>query len=81
MADKLYDNLMKLTEQGGAAFPFHTEVGDGSSIHWPGMTLRDYFAAMAVHGQAAGIHYNELPRLAESAYRLADAMLKARGNG
>jgi hypothetical protein len=45
-----------------------------------GMTLRDYFAAKAVTGlltaEIVGEYSNE--HVAEIAYRIADAMLKAR---
>lgn len=44
-----------------------------------GMTLRDYFAAKALAGMASQYHEHwETRRLAEAAYELADAMLKAR---
>ena len=57
---------------GGPAFP---------DDRWQaGMTLRDYFAAAALKGQAhrfAHPHeYREL--LAQDCYEIADAMLKAR---
>ena len=62
------------------AFPTHP---DGAHIH-DGMTLRDYFAAKAMQGLIAasgdadgGIDYSEAA-VAESAYLMADAMLKAR---
>jgi hypothetical protein len=45
-----------------------------------GMTLRDYFAAKAMQGILVGIECDPatVPHVAESAYILADAMLKAR---
>jgi hypothetical protein len=64
------------TETGGPAFPTHPE---GALIH-DGMTLRDYFAAKAMQAMES----RELPKsilaidVAESAYEMADAMLKAR---
>ena len=61
-------------ETGGPAFPGYGE---------PGMTLRDYFAAKAMEGVLAGTltpttvwSHDEV---AETAYNMADAMLKARG--
>jgi hypothetical protein len=48
------------------------------------LTTRDYFAAKAMQGelacqtQADGDTWNDLDRLAQRAYRIADAMLKAR---
>lgn len=59
---------------GGPAFPWGTV--------YSGMTLRDYFAAKAIVGHLADggwkcdqSHFDDV---AEGAYRLADAMLKAR---
>ena len=60
---------------GGPAYPTPAGVQ-----HNDGMTLRDYFAAAALKGQAhrfAHPHeYREL--LAQDCYDIADAMLKAR---
>lgn len=63
---------------GGPAFPF--EYGTPGN---KGMTLRDYFAAKAMHGfiqygATKGIYAPPDDELAKSAYDLADAMLKAR---
>ena len=45
----------------------------------PGMTLRDYFAAKAMGGFAADPNYGAEPeRMAEYAYKWADAMLAER---
>lgn len=49
----------------------------------PGMSLRDYFAAEAMCGieasQGNGGHFvSAVEKVAERAYQLADAMLKAR---
>ena len=46
-----------------------------------GMTLRDYFAAAALHGLLSSIQPNQLwsgDDVAVTCYRTADAMLKAR---
>ncbi len=70
-------------ETGGPAFPsaetFYDEI-----VHAGGMTLRDYFAAKAMQGLITSRHtdyengwYDE-DLLAQSAYKMADAMLKAR---
>ncbi len=67
---------------GGPAFPVPGESG----VSWTadGMTLRDYFAAKAMQAFIAGIDSSGgvLPvndaRVAERAYEVADAMLKAR---
>ena len=66
---------------GGPAFP-HTTQWDGitPAINHHGISIRDYFAADALKGQAhrfAHPHeYREL--LAQDCYDIADAMLKAR---
>ena len=72
---------------GGPAFPTESAQQTGTHTwHYEGMTLRDYFAAKAMPIAAGGLnqpgenfvrddHYS---RLAQDAYKLADAMLKAR---
>lgn len=56
---------------GGPAFPFSDIVS--------GMTLRDYFAAKALHGILADPEMAlDDDKLAEWAYRVADTMIKAR---
>ena len=58
---------------GGPAFP--SSIVD-DSLHVPGMTLRDYFAAKAMQGllQYAYAHADR----ASVAYKVADAMLAER---
>ena len=82
---------MSNTDTGGPAFP-HTVEYKGSEcggvVPHGGMTLRDYFAAkaMAIMWDAydkgyCGLNNNDAPNveiIAEGAYKLADAMLKAR---
>jgi hypothetical protein len=64
---------------GGPAFPCHP--GIENSIY-DGMTLRDYFAAKAMQGiLTATLTPNTVwsqDEAAETAYKVADAMLKAR---
>ena len=72
---------MTTTKDGGPAFP-------GAEGMWPGMTLRDYFAAKAMHGFCSGpegginpvpgMDYDWLQATSRVAYEMADAMLKAR---
>lgn len=72
---------MNNTNTGGPAFPF-TDWHDAPVC--PGMTLRDYFAAKAISeltrvysfGNADPLDYAD--GIAEDAYLIADAMLKAR---
>ena len=77
---------------GGPAFPF-VMPSDTRHIIAQGMTLRDYLAAKAMQGDIAsmvdpngercGIQMDladeNLDRLGRLYYRMADAMLKARG--
>ena len=63
------------TNTGGPAFPAHT-----IAIH-QGTTLRDYFAAKAMHAMLAQPNRKETvsPQVyASAAYHMADAMLEAR---
>ena len=62
---------------GGPAFPVTpTDRGGQCAPTEVGMTLRDYFAAESLAGlMVVGGSYEDL---AISAYRMADAMLKAR---
>lgn len=67
---------------GGPAFPQVSTNPDGD-LYQPGMTLRDYFAAKAMQGMMADGQVMKLVGdldLAKTAYEMADAMLKARGN-
>lgn len=69
--------LNKLEEEGGPAFPFTKKA---YSLDYPGMTVRDYFAAQALPGlvqRAALGEYNHAG-IAELAYELADAMVVER---
>jgi hypothetical protein len=74
---------MSNTNTGGPAFPTTQENGCNSGE--PGMTLRDHFAAKALQGILSSDRYVGLigvnryeQRTAEDAYKMADAMLKAR---
>jgi hypothetical protein len=75
---------MSNTNTGGPAFPFPAYTyPNGEITHGEGgMTLRDYFAAKAMQGDVSRCGYygrDELTlRQAENAYKMADAMLKAR---
>jgi hypothetical protein len=67
---------MSNTNTGGPAFPF---VCDADFDYGTGMTLRDYFAAKAMQGMMVdGIHENDFAWASAQAYKVADAMLKAR---
>ena len=67
-------------EHGGPAFPLQS-IGPDFAPGYAGMTLRDYFAAKAMHASMgldpAGAATAD--EHAKWAYDMADAMLKARG--
>ena len=67
------------TNTGGAAFPYAAVHGCNGEY---GMTLRDYFAARALQNfrDQIGSQSDQewFDRIAEGAYRMADAMLRAR---
>jgi hypothetical protein len=70
------------TNTGGPAFPFEyfdEQLQRARVMH--GMTLRDYFAAKAMQGLLAGLTSTTVwsqDEVAETAYNVADAMLRAR---
>jgi hypothetical protein len=81
---------MSNKKQGGPAFPSglidpSTPDDAVQSLH-QGMTLRDYFAAKAMPIAAGGLNQpredfvrnDQYSRLAQDAYKLADAMMDAR---
>ena len=65
------------TNTGGPAFPTTKPLE-----HWgdpnQGMTLRDYFAAKAMHARLTTYEGTWFEGVAEEAYKAADAMLKER---
>ncbi len=76
---------MSEIKDGGPAFPQYgfDKVAERFTSQG-GMTLRDYFAAQALAGICANQDnrvYGNSMEFARAAYRLADAMLTARGQG
>jgi hypothetical protein len=76
---------MSNTNTGGPAFPTTQYTSDISPTgHDGGMTLRDYFAAKAMQGMLSNPKLQEQilkvgqSWIEESAWAVADAMLKAR---
>lgn len=64
-------------ETGGPAFP--RPHSGASQFAQQGMTLRDYFAAKAMQADITdGRHEDQFAWCAGRAYKMADAMLKAR---
>lgn len=77
---------MSKEDNGGPAFPHTTEVGEHGEYdlsNYPGMSLRDYFAAKAMQaiisasGCGGEVDYKEWS-VAYSSYAMADEMLKER---
>lgn len=67
--------------KSGPAFPI--PVSDPASWNWDsnGMTMRQYYAAMAMQGYVmgwpnSGDVVEHLPTIAKMAFKMADAMLK-----
>lgn len=74
---------MSILNNGGPAFPSKKRIyraGYPTDDFEPvgGMSIRDYFAAKAVQGMMAGNWNTNYDDWAKHAYRLADAMIKAR---
>jgi hypothetical protein len=69
-----------MTKQtGGPAFPVSHDMALVAGLQNAyGMTLRDYFAAKAMQGFTHEYVYDNSDVIADKAYTLADAMLKAR---
>jgi len=66
-------------DDGGPAFACASEWGVGEApFVQEGMSLRDYFAGQVVAGIRESDRCESYPHAAEQAYRLADAMIKAR---
>jgi hypothetical protein len=63
------------------AFPVPSYVnidGETHDVQFKGMTLRDYFAAKAMQGMMVDVEQPRCDYIADIAYEMADAMLKAR---
>ena len=58
------------------AFPLHNHGVQTLGTHISGMTLRDYMAAKALPPLMSD--YEDIDAIAGVAYKMADAMLKAR---
>jgi hypothetical protein len=76
-----------ISHEDERAFPVTMEDGSGHSMTNLGMTLRDYFAIKAMASSLMPVNgpqgsqwagKDQLPRLAEFAYWVADAMLAER---
>ena len=74
-----------MSDNGGSAFPL--PLGSQTVLGADGMTLRDYFAAKLVASVIGSLngpvtceeHTGDFDYYANCAYKMADAMLRARG--
>jgi len=67
-----------MTDPNHAAFPFQYVEKDTLIIH-PGLSIRHYFAALAMQGMLADQTYvqpNQSNIIAEEAVKLADALIE-----
>lgn len=68
-----------MSNDGGQAFPL---VDALNAVSYPGMTLRDYFAAKAMAAVIANLGHpkdkTQLANMAGNVYAIADAMLAER---
>jgi hypothetical protein len=68
-----------MADKSTPAFPFELQKNDYHFEQSTGMTLRDYFAGQVLGGIShTGGVWEYSTTTAEYAYRIADAMLKAR---
>jgi hypothetical protein len=67
------DAVQEYQMTGGPAFPVMVPE---AKIVYTGLSVRDYFAAQAMQGLVALAM--PLPEIADTAYKMADAMLKER---
>ncbi len=70
---------MSNTNTGGPAFP--APITKPLENYYPGISVRDYFAAKAMQGLLAGIESgkeHQVVFIPATAYAMADEMLKAR---
>lgn len=71
----------KFTIESGSFDPVQGKVAQGNQVYVQmGMTMRDYFAGKAIQGMLANdqAHKSDEDMLARNAYKMADAMLRAR---
>jgi hypothetical protein len=67
-------------EGGGPAFPTNADDVDGTVVLYRGLSVRDYFAGMALQGSMLIAIQRDIPKedVAAECYAMADAMLKQR---
>ena len=76
---------MSAINDGGPAFPIQVNHEDIDVKDYYGLSMRDWFAGMALQGYLAGRNYNAgqyaPASVARDCYGYADAMLAARKEG
>ena len=72
--------MTKDIDDGGPAFPLEGQyLEDGEVVYMPGMSLRDWFAGMALAQVKPGTTVmSDMERTADLCYGIADAMLARR---
>lgn len=73
---------MSEINSGGNAFPYCVWVGDHHNGHNTGMTLRQWYAGMALQGilqllGSVAVDFGGPERTAKMSYDVADAMIRA----
>jgi len=70
-----------MTDKNPPAFPAQMVSSDGNTTVtdcYSGMSLRDWFAGMALNSMTDFRHADDLEPMAAHSYQIADAMLEAR---
>ena len=60
---------------GGPAFPSTTDRADDAHVGYVGMTLRQWYAGMAMQGILAGYPKTPSDKIIRSSFLMADAMI------
>lgn len=68
---------MSEIKDGGAAFPYCVWVGDHHNGHNTGMSMREWYAGMALQGMLTNSAVPPEEVLALWAYKISDAMIRA----
>ena len=71
--------MSKKIKNGGSAFPVPPDFTEAISWASPGMTLRDHFAGLCMNAMLQGAEDPNGDYVASKSYRVADAMIAARG--
>ena len=66
-------------DDGGSVYPYtiHSRPGCGLDINEPGITLRDHYAGLAMHGIVSSGRIMVAAELVKEAFGIADEMIRA----